>query len=359
MGKYYLVISLLLFTTFSCSNREKVLDTEKVLHLEKPNFENWASLIHLEEVICLDENEDSLLTIANKCLISDKRILFWDYKMKCVYVYNRQGKFLCTIGRQGGADFECVDLRDIIFSGRQNERIELLDVTGVLMYDTENCSFIKKSKLGMSDITMYYKFIHLQNNDYLFFTDVGEYSIYNWDGTKLHGLRKREGYQLITNRFCTYGMTSLVAPDYGRFVIDEFTDGLLTPKYYLDFGSEELPERELPITSRQFERIDRIEEYFKSIVDVKESVDWLYAKVVGPSQVYYDIYSNKKNGALWAGPADMKLGLSIVTIEGNSFWGIIYPEYLSEESSFYATVQKYIDKEKLVPILVKFGVYEE
>lgn len=358
MGKYSLAI-VLLFITLSCSNRKKTLDAENVIHIEKSDFKDWTSLIHLEDVISLSENEDSLLTIANKCLVSDKRILFWDYKMKCVYVYNRQGKFLSTIGRRGGADFECVDLRDIIFSGKRDERIELLDATGILVYDADNCNFIKKNNLGIPDMAMFHKFIHLQNDDYLFFSDTGEHSIYAWNGTELRGLRKREGYQLITNRFYACGTTCLVMPDYGKFVIDEFADGLLVPKYYLDFDSEELPKDDLPITAKQFEKIDGMEDYFKSIVDVKENAKWLYAKVVGPSRIYYDIYNNKKSGELWAGPADMKLGLSIVAIEGNSFWGIIYPEYISEESSFRSLVQKYIDEERLNPILVKFGMYKE
>lgn len=357
--KNLIIFICLFFIPFSCTHLEQDKYKGEVLHLENSGFKDWASLIHIEEVVNFEDNIDTLLTIAKKCLISDNRILFWDYKMKCVYVYDCQGSFLYVIGKQGGAEFECADLRDVTFFGDKNEKIELLDATGILVFNAENGHFIEKRKLGFSNMSEYFKFVHLKNEDYLFFTDMGEYSVYKWQNGNLVGIRKRDGYQLITSRFYMNENTCLVFPDYGKFVIDEFHNNKLTPKYYLDFGNGNLPESELPKTNSQFGHVDNMEKYFKCVVEVMESDNLLYLKVVGPSQTYYDIYKDKKSDKLWAGPSDLNLGLTIVAIENDVLYGLVYPEYISKESLFYDTVQKYFKKgEESTPILIKFRMYE-
>lgn len=97
---------LFLIYLFSCTSNSEAIHADKVLVLKSTDFKDWASLIHVEEVTPLGENEDSLLSIAQKCLIGNERILFWDFKMRCVYTYNTKGEYLFTLGRQGGAEFE-------------------------------------------------------------------------------------------------------------------------------------------------------------------------------------------------------------------------------------------------------------
>ena len=33
----------------------------------------------IEEIVYLNDNEDSLFSVAQKCLLSDTRMVFWDY----------------------------------------------------------------------------------------------------------------------------------------------------------------------------------------------------------------------------------------------------------------------------------------
>lgn len=347
---------LFLIYLFSCTSNSEAIHADKVLVLKSTDFKDWASLIHVEEVTPLGENEDSLLSIAQKCLIGNERILFWDFKMRCVYTYNTKGEYLFTLGRQGGAEFECADLRDIYLD---DNKIELLDATGILVFDAQDGHFIKKEKLGMSNMAEYFKFMPLTDRKYLFFSPSAEFTIYAWENGKMKGLQKNDGHQLITNHFYKYDNECLVYPNYGHFVIYSYVNDTFKPKYYFDFGDKALPKDRLPQTGHQFDQVDNQPEYFKSVTDIKESDKWLYAKVVGPSQTYYDIYYDKVSDRLWAGPSDLSLGLSVIDVNNEYFYGLVYPEYVSEKTDLYNTIKTYLpDGQESNPILIKFRFNE-
>ena len=359
MKKECLLISLM-FVLVSCAQHKSANSQEETIHLENVGFTDWLSVLQMKRVIPLKGNPDSLLTVARKILVNDKHILFWDYKLKCVYAYDRQGNFLYDIGRQGEADFECADLRDVAFSGPDDSHVELLDATGILTFDAQNGTFLGKKKLNGIQVADFNKFAPLSDDSYLFFDNVGDYTIYVWKDGQLKGIRKHTGTQLIVDFFyATDGMPCLVLPNYGQFTIDEFRDGTLVPKYHLDFGSKALPESDLPKTSQQFTQVDRREEYFKCVTDVQENEHLLYAKVRGPAQ-YYDVIKEKKDGRVWIGSADISSGMDIIGIHDQYLCAVVYPEYISEDSSLYPYIKKHFaKKEDAYPVLIEFSINEQ
>lgn len=238
--KHHLFYPILFCLFYACTFHTKTPEADKTLHIRSTDFTDWASLLHIEEITPLGENSDSLLSVAQKCLINDERFLFWDFKMKCVYAYDRQGNFLFTIGNQGGAEFECADLRDIYLG---KNKIELLDATGILVFDAKDGHFMEKKKLAETNTAEYFKFQPLEDNQYLLFSPDKEYTVYRWADGKLTGLRERKGHQLITNHFQLYGNECLIYPDYGHFVVQAYANGTLRPKYFLDFGNKAFPLR--------------------------------------------------------------------------------------------------------------------
>lgn len=359
-NKYWVLFIFLMGSLCACGPKPE--KAEQILLLDESAFvvADWSEIFHIEEIVCLKDNEDSLFSVAQKCLLNNERILFWDAMMKCVYVHDRNGNFLFTVGRRGGADFECADLRDVFLGTDCYGQIELLDATGILAFDAKEGRFLGKRKLGLSSFADYFKFLPLSDTHYLFFAPAGDFSVYEWNAGELRGLRERKGYQLSTEHFCRDGENVLVNADYGHFVIDTYHNGRLTHKYCLDFHGEEISENLLPENSMQFRQADGLEDYFKSIVDVKGSNDWLYARVVGPSQSYYDIFFDKGSRRIWAGPSDKDLGLSMVAVEGKYFYGLIYPEYISKDDKLYAEVANYFeDGIDSNPLLVKFTINAE
>ena len=358
---FFLFCVLINFSACVSSDKSASRETVLSLRLEADSLQtvDWAARMQLGEIVCLSDNEDSLLSIARKCLLNDTRIVFWDHQLKCVYVYDRGGNFLFTIGRQGGAGYECADLRDIYLGRGAHARIELLDATGVLVFDAADGRFLEKKKLGQEHLAEYYQFAPLADDDYLLFAPDGKYSIYRCSGGQMKGLRKRESYQLITDRFSFNGDTCVVNADYGIFTIDFYEEGSLKAACHLDFEGEELPTSLLPQTGKAFIKIDAKEEYFKSIASVLTSDQLLYIKVVGPSQTYYDVYYNKLTKRLLAGPSDMSLGINIVAVEGEFLYALVFPEYISDNNVLYEQVKKYFVKGiDSNPILIKFKLDE-
>lgn len=350
---------ILIFLLGACVSADKSgeVEADVVLHLDADSLQtdDWAERMLIEEIVYLNDNEDSLFSVAQKCLLSDTRMVFWDYKMKCVYVYDREGHFLFTIGRQGGAGYECAHLRDIYVGQGENSRIELLDATGILVFDAADGHFIEKRKLGQEHLAEYFLFTPLSDDDYLLFASDGEYTVYHYSDGLMKGLRKRKGYQLVSDRFTLNGKTCLVNADYGMFTIDTYRNGALEAAYYLDFGDEALPASLLPQNSRQFDQVDEKKEYFKAITSVFESDKLLYAQVVGPAQTYYDVCYYKESKHLLAGPSDLDLGMGIIAVEGESFYALVYPEYISEDSALYKHVKPYFVRgTDSNPILVKY-----
>ena len=356
MKRGYLLISLM-FVLVSCVQHKSVDSQGEAIHLETTDFTDWLSALQVERVIPLKGNPDSLLTVARKILVNDKHILFWDYKLKCVYAYDRQGNFLYDIGRQGEADFECADLRDVAFSDPDDAHVELLDATGILTFNAANGAFLGKKKLSGVQVADFNKFAPLADGSYLLFDNEGEYTVYVWKDGQLKGIRKHTGHQLIVDFFyAADGMPCLVLPNYGQFTIDEFRDGTLVPKYHLDFGSKALPESDLPKTSQQFIQVDGREEYFKCVTEARENEHLLYVKVRGPAQ-YYDVIKEKKSGQVWIGSANISSGLNIIGIRDQYLCAVVYPEYISEDSSLYPYVKKYlVKKEDAYPVLIEFSI---
>lgn len=329
-----------------------------IIKCDSPDFKNWSSLVRIDSVIPLELNDTSLLSIATKCLVSKDRILFWDYKTKQVYVYGRDGKFLFITGRQGGAEAEYAELRDVIFS-TNDSKIELLDPTGILVYNAEDGKFVEKKKVEKLDLMGCFRFMHCPDDSYLFFSPSNKFSISKLEDGQFVGLRENRGYQLICNRFYSYAKGCLVIPDYGYFVIDSFDNGSLEGKYKIDLGNKSLPDDLLPKTFKQFQKTDNKKEYFKSVVDAMESDKLLYVRLVGPSRIYYDVYWNKESDQILAGPADMDMGLVLVAVENEYFYGLVYPEYLSEKSTLYPILKQYISEEDSNPLFIKLRFDEK
>ncbi|MEY8687453.1 6-bladed beta-propeller [Bacteroides sp. AN502(2024)] len=356
--KKYVLIAFIGISLLSCGHRVKTEKNIKVIKTVQAHEADWSKMTHIDSMIPLEMTESSLLSIAQKCLVSKERILFCDSKLKQVLAFNRQGRFLFSVGNKGGAANEYVELRDVIFS-KDESQIEILDPTGILIYSALDGHFLEKKKVPNFNLNDCFRFTSIKDSVYLFFKSKDEYSIYEWNAGQLRGLRKRKNEQLVCNHFYVYGDNNLIFPDYGHFVLDEYNDGKLIPKYYIDFGKDfSLPEDMLPQTFDEFNKIDNMNEYFKSITEVVESEDVLYIRAVGPSRKYYDIYWDKLKNKIFAGWADMGMGLVLIQGDGSHFYGLLYPDYVSEQSVFYPLVEKYLHKDSN-PLFVKFRIDEK
>ncbi len=355
--KRFGVIFFLCATLSACIKED---DRYQCITIDKLDYTAWDSLIKIEQVIPFGSEMDSLyMSMAQKCIVGKKRILFWDYKAKVVYAFDQKGAFLFTVGGIGHAENEYVDLRDVNFNSDES-KIELLDVGSIKVYDTEKGHFIERKLHREIDATNFYSFIPYKDNSYLFFAPNNKFSIYRTDEVgHLTGLRKSKGYQFIYNHFVHAGKNYVVYPDYGQFTIDYYEDGRLMPQYKIDFGGQNLPTNYLPENFKEFNKVDNMKNYFKSILSIQENKDYLYLRVVGPAQIYYDIFYNKEKGVSYAGPADIESNFSVTGLDDEVFYALIYPDFISEKSFMYSSLKTYIQKSAGNPFLIQFKLNEK
>lgn len=315
---------------------------------------DWSSMIHIKKIIPLEATDRSLLGVAQKCLVKNDRILFLDYKMRVIYVFDLEGRFLFSIDSLGGGSEEYTELKDAVFS-YDGTQILVLDHTAILAYDLENGHFVERIGFAIDSFPKFCKFINLDDNLFYFFTDSGEYTVYQYSNKTFVGVKKSKGYQLIYERFhCQQGQSCLLAPDYGCFNIDELDKGGIKSKYYIDFGSKAMPEAMLPQNSREFDKVEK-EHYFKSLVEAKETNQGIYLLAVDPGSSYYNIYIDKANGEMEMGTSDRATGLVVTDVSPSSFYGLIYPDYFSEKSGLYETLKEYISEDGN-PIIIEFSM---
>lgn len=97
MKKFLFFLSFVLFSLCVCmvACTESPSATEcEVIDVKQPKFTNWASLLSIAEVVPLENINFSLLTVASKCRVEGNLILFQDFKLKCMFVFDKHnGKF--------------------------------------------------------------------------------------------------------------------------------------------------------------------------------------------------------------------------------------------------------------------------
>lgn len=356
--KKIILFQLLLMTFYACADKSN--PNGKILHVDKTNYEEWDSLMVIDNIIAF---EDTLtvpqLSIARKCIVGKQRILFWDYKAKLVYAYGTNGNYLFTLGGIGHADNEYVDLSDVAFSPDQT-KIMLLDKTGLKTYDAQNGRFLYKKEFEGIKTSSIKGFLPCINNEYLLFTPEEEYSICKIDSNnKIIPLRKRLGYQMIYNRFFSTNGMYEVLPDYGQFSIDMVQENRILPKYSIDLGDDALPADLIPKDFYHFEEVDNMKEYFKVILNYYENDNALYMSMVGPNQDYYDLLYIKKGNHLYVGPHDKKHNIVITGMDNSYIYGLIYLDYVDPESSLYSILGPYTEKKNRNPLIVKMKLFDK
>lgn len=347
----------LMCSLHSCTKSD-IKDGVAIL-VDDTNFKDWSALMEIEDVVSFQATASSpKLSVASKCVVGNQQILFWDYKAKLVYAYDTKGKYLFTVGGIGQSDREYVDISDVNFSPDQQE-IHLLDVTGVKIYNANNGSFIKKRLFRNIESTSIKGCLPCGMSSYLLFTPDNEYSICKVDSIdNITPLRKRNGYQMLYNRFVFTNGEMVVLPDYGQFTVDYVCNNNILPAYAIDLGEHSLPQDKLPNNYGNFVQVDDMKDYFKVILSYYENNNHIYASIVGPNQSYYDLLYAKGSGKVYVGPHDEDSNIVFTGMDNDYLYGLVYLDYVNSNSPYYDLLRKYKESDTHNPILLKIKIQE-
>jgi hypothetical protein len=112
------------------------------------------------EVVLLDSIPDFPLTSIYQLVFSNNRFYAHDLRRHNILVYDKNGKFVRSIGAKGRGPGELADIRDFQIN-RFTGHIELMGNASpsIMIYDTLG-TFIKKRNIGTSNISMS-RFFHI------------------------------------------------------------------------------------------------------------------------------------------------------------------------------------------------------
>lgn len=354
----FAILSSLIVGLLSLGSCKEKSSDVKVFSLQKSDFHSWSELISVEKVIQLQENDSCLMSYAAKCIVTDRNIIFQDYKAMRIYSFSADGKFICQIGELGHAESEFTNIRDLCL-GSNDSVVMVLDEKGVVCYGNYDGRFLERKEFS-SDAIEYEKIAPVGNSGFLCFTaNQNDNSVVYASKTEQKGLRESKRYHFVSNPFYSYNDICRVISDYGDFYIDTYNGGSLETIYKIDLGSDALPDDVLPTTYKEFDMVDSSPSYFKCITEAQETSGYLYLKLVGPKQEYYLAFIDKNDGRYAFGKEDMNMGMSVIGTQDDSFCAIIYPEYATPDSFAKKILTRYkIAPDKNSPVIVKFRLSE-
>ena len=354
---FFALLYLIIVFSIVASCGDRIPQDAKVFKLEKSNFNEWEKLLSIENVIQLEENDSCLMAYAQKCLFTNDRIIFDDYKSKKIYSFLHDGKFICQIGRMGHSAAEYIKIKDICVS--ENDSILMvLDSRGIIFYNPYNGKYIKRLKSTEIDYRKYMKFISAGKDFLLFTNNENSNSIVLQNSLKREfGIRKGKRYHFGIEYFYRYDGECRVISDYGDFYIDSYKNGKLALLYRIDLGGQALPNDIQPKTFEEFMAVDNSPIFFKCITKAYETREWLWLKLVGPKQTYYTAFVNKQNGKYAFGEESMDIGIYIMGANEEFFYALIYPEFAEQGSLGRKILEKY-NITKNSPVVVKLKLNE-
>lgn len=315
---------------------------------------DWYAHMEIEEVTPLEFSDSSIISMAQDCLVTRDKILVHDYKQHLLLVFNRQGKYLYAINNIGNGPGEYQDIRGFCLSVDGLEII-VNDGYKLLFYGLDDGEYLHEFPLGLTignptRNVLFFSCINPSKDIYYLWTDMADYTLYRYDGKEMTGLKPRTHYQLGMKKFFLNSEGKyLYCPDYGEFGVSTI-DG--EKRFYIDFGDKELPADKRPQSMSELRAVER-ESYFKAIMNVQETKAGIYVSALSPRTNYYDIYIDKKTGTIWKGHVDPNSRLSIIQVEGKSFYALFYPYMVNEDSLLKKELLPYIVSGDN-PLLIKF-----
>ena len=141
--------------------------------------------------------------------------------------------------------------------------------------------------------------------------------------------------------------------DCGQYSIETLSGDSVLPKYSFDFGRWAFPADEKAETVTEWEKIDE-QPYFKSLLSAFETEDVLYVSTATPKKQLYCIAVQKSTSQVFCGNQSMDTPVVVISSDGTSFYGILYPSLFMEDSRTARLIKGYDVTEEDNPLLVKF-----
>ncbi len=240
----------LLFFTFSCKNEIKETKNFKIIHISnslkkaipKHLFKNYFSI---KKIIVLETNEESMISSVSKILYIKDNIYILDLKYSGVKVFNKEGKYLFSIGKLGQGPGEFSKIFDMNYD-KKNSCIHIFSNDDMKMAKFKlNGDFVSESK-----VPFFSAYFSLIEDKYLFYSNYNTSELNDRNNLILSDLKfnvvdkffpYRRDFGLLMSGFLTKTSNSVLYGDAFSENVYEFKNNNLNLKYKFDFGKYLVP----------------------------------------------------------------------------------------------------------------------
>ncbi len=321
-------ITILIFISFFCfiscnrSIKKENIETIKVdIKSEKVEvkFDDYFSS---KNVIALEANKNSIFSRIDRISFYEHKIFILDRKLNSVLAFKENGSFLFKINNIGRGPQEYSGLMDFTIDEKNKNIILCTHRPYGLYIHNMDGSFIKKVKLN----DLYFNMASM--NGKLLFLNKNikkEYLLFDYDISK----DLEEGYLEINDRdeiYSNYGIYSpLLTKDknihltfpYSETIYEKNEKGV-EAKYYVDFGTQKMPENiyKKRKSFRELFEYGQANNYGYGICDFRENKDYITFNYQLNNLVIYSKQTKKSKTIEVINNNDMIYG-SYIAHDGN------------------------------------------
>lgn len=190
--KYMSILIIISLIIISCSSKQRNIEEENIiLDVNKNDKVSLFDYFSDVNIIPLETKKDSYLSFplgeADKVVLYKDKFFFLDFKLNDILVFNKNGKYLYRLDKEGRGPGEHRSIKDFNIN-RFTNNIEILSLEdqNINIYNSDNFEFIDKIKIPNS-IPLVYQFHHLHAKVYAFKTHQNniEIHIYNINNNKI------------------------------------------------------------------------------------------------------------------------------------------------------------------------------
>lgn len=384
-SKLYLS-ALICFVFLSCKKsnfneniEDKSVDTFEISANENIKFQ-WPSSLIVDEVVYLETTNEALVTSLDKFFISPgkEEFIVVDMRIKKVFFFDQSGKVTRILDRIGPAPDEYIHMRDVYINFKTN-KIEILEYKYIQVFDLTTLEYLETISLAnikgdnnylnlVSIDDVYYLWTPLPSNqrhDLIQITEYNKYHLIRKDGDKVEYFIPFKFGAPIDDKFYPSpndGEFNL-SPTVGMNTIFSIDKDGVKERFHFPFASNTPPLEDLK-NYRGNEIEFAYSKYFKGIMSIRETNDYLYFKFTGDGIFYHLLFDTKNKKIISTGRLE-DFRVTMIATDSKYFYCYISPSVYYSLSNSGKNIKdhpllKQLDTSKFQrddnPIIIKFHI---
>jgi hypothetical protein len=308
MKKLFILVFITVLFVSVCSTKQRINDvsndvkTYKIESVEGKFFQ-WDELVDKIEIIQLETTKKSLIGQIDGGFIDKGDIYLYDRRFRILLNFDTTGKHIRNIGAKGRGPGEYLEARDFCVS---DSNVYILDYKKIHSYNRGDGAYIESWTLPVEkefnplNFFVYSKdlyFLWDTNPDLDESVDNTYYYMRKISGGKIKSEYFKYNYpDLWGTRFCPCGDNSAyIIPVAGEYTINKLTNDSVYPSFALNFGEYAIsPQKANELISSKVRNAYSSSDFFKHILILLETNDYIYFTCIGPKARTYEGLINKK-----------------------------------------------------------------